>query len=279
MTRILIGSDPEIFVMDENGQFRSGHDLIPGTKEQPHPVPCGAIQVDGVACEFNIDPASTAQEFSKNIRLVMNSLEEFVKGIQPGYSLEITPTAHFEKIYFESLPEEVKKLGCTPDFCAYTGEENESPETTEPFRTGAGHIHIGWGDGGYFPDEQHMKTCIGLVKELDCSLYASSLMWDHDTKRRSLYGKVGAFRPKPYGLEYRPLSNAYLTEKKTQEYVFEVTKNVASNYFSSARRISHDPLCGRFVENILLEKVPGPAGLAAYVSYIEKAFKLPVYRR
>lgn len=279
MTRILIGTDPELFLIDENGKFRSGHDVIPGTKEMPHPVPRGAIQVDGVACEFNIDPAETKEEFSKSIRLVMNSLEEFVKNIQPGYSLEITPTAHFEKSYFEGLPEEVKKLGCTPDFDAYTGEENEPPETTEPFRTGAGHIHIGFGEGGYFPDEKHMSTCRELVKELDCSLYAASLQWDQDNKRRSLYGKMGSFRPKPYGLEYRPLSNAYLADKKTQEYVFEVTKHVATNFLCSSRRMCADRICNTFVESVLLDKVPGPAGLAAYTSYVEKTYQLPVYRR
>ncbi len=38
--------------------------VIPDTaKEKPFPVTNGAVQVDGMALEYNIDPASTVEEF------------------------------------------------------------------------------------------------------------------------------------------------------------------------------------------------------------------------
>lgn len=279
MTRILIGSDPELFVTDEHGMFISGHDLIPGTKEVPHPVPRGAIQVDGVACEFNVDPAETKEEFSKSIRLVVNSMEEMIKNKHPGYSLEIVPTAYFNKAYFNTLPDDVRKLGCTPDFDAYTGEENVGPETTEPFRTGAGHIHVGWTENQLPDDEKHLKACRELTKELDCVLYPASLLWDTDEKRRTLYGRMGSFRPKSYGVEYRPLSNAYLGNKETQEYVFDLTKAVATQYFESSVRLVNDRVATGYVEDTLRGKSIRRAGLTQYLKYIGDTYGLPIQNR
>lgn len=278
--RILIGSDPELFVFDDNkGKFISAHDLIPGTKDMPYPVPRGAIQVDGVAAEFNIDPAETVDEFTKNIRSVMSSMEGFIKEMKSDYELAITPTAKFEKEYFDALPDEVKLLGCNPDYDAYTGDENTPPETTEPFRTGAGHIHIGWTAGASAGDETHLDNCRELVKELDATLYPASLLWDSDDKRRTLYGKIGCFRPKHYGLEYRPLSNAYLKEKSIQEYVFKTAKHVSELFFTTGTRISRDRVATMMVNNVLLDKPVSIPGVRQYLKHIEKSYGTPVCGR
>jgi hypothetical protein len=279
MPEILIGTDPELFVTDEHDRFISAHDLIPGSKEFPHPVPRGAIQVDGVAAEFNIDPVSKVDQFTKNIRSVMNSMEEYIKEKHPSYNLHIAPTAHFERAYFDLLPEETKKLGCTPDFDCYTGEENMPPETTESFRTGAGHIHIGWTRDASLGDEKHFKNCCDLVKELDATLFPASLLWDNDNKRRELYGKMGSFRPKPYGLEYRPLSNAYLKEKSTQEFVFNTSMYVAQLFFGTGTRVKNDKLAQRFVEDTLLDREMGQLGINKYLGYMGEKYGIPILHR
>lgn len=59
-----------------------------------------------------------------------------------------------------------------------------------------------------------------IVKQLDYYLGVPSLLWDNDPRRRLLYGKAGAFRPKPYGLEYRTLSNRWLTNVPLQQWVY-----------------------------------------------------------
>ena len=58
----LFGADPELFVK-RDGEFKSGHGLIEGGKENPYPVERGAVQVDGMALEFNIDPAADEDNF------------------------------------------------------------------------------------------------------------------------------------------------------------------------------------------------------------------------
>ena len=45
-----------------------------------------------------------------------------------------------------------------------------------------------------------------------------------DNKRKELYGKAGAFREKPYGVEYRTISNYYLQSKKLIYWVFDQTQ-------------------------------------------------------
>jgi hypothetical protein len=232
--QLTIGTDPEVFVRDSAGKYFSGHDLIPGTKENPHPVKSGAIQVDGVALEFNTYPAKTKDEFTKYINDVLHELEAEYKKFRPDLTIAMTPTATFDREYFDALPDKPKELGCTPDYNAYTGDQNEPPSTDEPFRTGSGHIHLGWTEWENPHDDAHFKRCCGLVRQLDAILYPASLLWDSDDKRRSLYGKIGAFRPKSYGVEYRPLSNAYLASKETQGRVFEIAMQAADDFFGGS---------------------------------------------
>lgn len=237
---IKIGCDPELFAYSETAKTPvSVHTLIPGTKYNPVRVPRGAIQVDGVAAEFNIDPASTENEFIDNIFHVRRILNLVLSSKSSDLKLYATPCAFFQLGYFNGLPDEVKALGCEPDFNAYTGKPNPKPNTTEPFRTGSGHIHIGWTDGIEDPqEEQHFNVCCEIVRELDFVLYNSSLMWDKEDKRRELYGAPGAFRPKKYGLEYRVLSNAWLNAEATQRFVYAASKAVAVRYFKGFKPAS-----------------------------------------
>lgn len=225
-----LGADPEVFIIDsKTGSYVSVHEIkLPGTKEHPYNTNYGACQIDGVAAEFNIKPADNLKDWLKGLNLGLSHIESMARKTHPDYTVAITPVATFQQVYFDSIPSQYKELGCNPDFDAYKGMANDPPFTKEPFRTGAGHVHIGW----YPPelhipdlrtDVAHFNDCINIVHDLDASLYLVSHLWDKDTKRRTLYGKRGSFRPKPYGVEYRPLSNAWLGDKITQAYVFNAT--------------------------------------------------------
>jgi hypothetical protein len=216
---LLIGADPELFV-GKGRKIVSGHGMIPGTKQQPFPVERGAVQVDGMALEFNINPASTRQEFIKNLSVVQSHLS---KMIPEGHTLRTVPTAHFAPEYMAAQPFEATELGCDPDFNAYTGQPNPRPNGEVNFRTGSGHIHVGWTEGMDVNDPDHLEACRMMVKQLDACLGIFSTLWDSDTQRRQLYGKFGAFRPKSYGVEYRVLSNAWLKSSALKGMVFDLT--------------------------------------------------------
>lgn len=112
---------------------------------------------------------------------------------------------------------------------------------------------------------------MGMVRQLDCVLYPVSLLWDSDDKRRTLYGKIGAFRPKEYGVEYRPLSNAFLSSKEIQRYVFEVTKRAAEDFFVGIH-YEDDIHCYQMVERLRSGKSIGREELLEYAAYVRDKF-------
>lgn len=222
---VLIGADPELFVVDREGQFVSGHGMIKGTKAEPFKVPDGAVQVDGMALEININPAASRLEFVNNIQSVMGSL----RGMVPGFNLRATPVAKFNADYYNRQPEAARELGCDPDYNAWTGLENPRPESRPDaggrvMRTGAGHIHTSWGKGFDVSDKGHIEDCRTVAKQLDYYVGIYSLLWDPDAERRLLYGKAGAYRVKPYGVEYRTPSNRWLADPKLMGWVYDATK-------------------------------------------------------
>ena len=223
--RPLIGADPEVFAK-KAGTFVSAHGMIPGDKKNPHKVDDGAVQVDGMALEFNINPARDEEEFVYNLSSVMAQLRAMVPA---DTELCAVPVADFTEEYIESQPEEAKELGCDADFNAYTGKQNPVPNARALFRTASGHIHVGlWDPFGPIP-MNHAKVCRDLARALDVYLGVPFLFVDGDHRRRELYGKAGAYRMKPYGMEYRTLSNVWLTDNKLQRWVYQQTlKAIAS---------------------------------------------------
>lgn len=247
--KLTIGADPEVFVK-QGGKFVSAHGLVQGTKEQPFAVNKGAVQVDGMALEFNIDPAKNEAEFSENISTVMGIL----KGMVSEHEVVVQPTATFGAEYMSTVPEEALELGCEPDFNAWTGGKvNPKPNVDVDFRTGAGHIHIGWTEGVDITHPEHQEACQVVVKQLDWTLGMLSTVYDKDTKRRELYGNWGAYRAKPYGVEYRVLSNAWLRTPELVSWVYETVNKAVQDLYNGKHHY--------------LDKEPNPK----YVPYINMA--------
>lgn len=221
-----IGCDPEIFVK-KNGKPISAHGLIPGTKKAPHKTSCGAVQVDGMAFEFNTDPVSLGdfETFNRNVVKTIADLRLLAGDV----NFAIQPVMDFDPEYIEAQPDEAKELGCDPDYCAYTLEPNPRPDGQVPFRTAAGHFHIGWGADIPYEDPEHIEICAEFVKRLDAYLGLFCTIADSEPRRRELYGKAGAFRPKPYGVEYRTPSNFWLKNKELRKICFSLIQNAVQS--------------------------------------------------
>lgn len=224
--KVLIGCDPELFVFSlEENRYVSGHNMIPGTKEAPYEVPDGIIMVDGMALEFGVKPCSTAKQFAARIATVKASIQEI---IGPTFRLDAVPSVVFDEDIIKEQPPEALELGCDPDYNAFSGVKNQTPVPPSPgFRSGGGHVHIGWGSDFDTFSPAHQEDCRVMVVALEGTLNVPSVAWDDDKKRTKLYGAPGAYRPKPYGVEYRVLSNRWLNSPKTIDYVFKAAKGTA----------------------------------------------------
>jgi len=234
-THFTIGADPEMFVRHRaSGEIVGAHGLIRGTKENPVALP-GTLcegQVDGMALEFNTWPSSTVESFSIHISQGKTGLWRAVNrgaiARNRFYDLAVVATAEFSPREWDRAPEEAKILGCDPDFNAWEEQINNPPNAKVTFRTAAGHVHMGWGRR-FVLDDDFFKVCAAFAREMDATVGVASLLWDQDTKRRELYGKAGAFRPKPYGMEYRTLSNSWVRYAGLAAYVARRSFDAARN--------------------------------------------------
>ena len=206
---ITVGSDPEVFVKSSAGIIPV-IGLLGGTKNSPRPVELGAVQEDNVLAEFNITPARTAKEFVNNINHVMEQLA----GLLGNNKYEIKSWHSFRMRELSKYGPAAHEFGCDPDFNCWTGTQNPPPNRDRPgLRTAAGHIHVG--------GTKHSPDVVAKI--MDICLGVPSIIYDTDPIRRIMYGKAGAYRPKPYGMEYRVLSNFWLKTDTMKEWVFNTT--------------------------------------------------------
>lgn len=229
MTEFMIGCDPELFLTKRDGTPLSAHGAVAGTKKAPLPVAGGAIQVDGMALEFNTDPVLLGGDFSQFNSNINSVLKELKKAVQEadGFKtarFKIAPVQDFGAEIMAATPEEARELGCDPDYCAYTGKPNPRPDGEVTFRTASGHIHVGWGADIPVEHPEHIEICCDFIKSMDAHVGLFMTIIESDPRRRELYGKAGAFRPKPYGVEYRTPSNEWLLSVAYRRVIYDLTQ-------------------------------------------------------
>lgn len=239
MRTITIGADPELFLINpETGLFVSSIDRVGGSKAFPQSIGKGcAIQEDNVAVEFNTPPCSVVQEFIDSCEYTLEVLTSIAQ--DHGLGLSIIPSTEFGEDQLKDP--RAQEFGCEPDFNAWAnGAKNPRPSAdNKALRSAGGHIHIG--------GVEDMDK-VALIKAMDLFVGVPSVLFDTDTRRRSLYGNPGAFRPKPYGVEYRTPSNAWLAQKRYQ-WVFDQTHK-AVKFVDEGRSIT--PELGEKIQRAII---------------------------
>lgn len=198
-----IGSDPEGFLLcKETGKHVPAIGLIGGDKSNPKPIGNGfAVLEDNVMVEYNIPPTLMGKGLSKHIQYVNQYIEQEILGDR--FKVDYIPSVEFSA---DALKDpKAMEFGCEPDFCVWTEMERILDTDKTNVRFAGGHVHFGY-------DEPDIDTSVRLVKIFDLFLGAPSVLLDTDDMRRQIYGQAGSFRFKPYGLEYRTLSNFWVNQ-------------------------------------------------------------------
>lgn len=227
-SKFLIGADPELFLNDAAGALVSVIDKIGGTKAYPLPLPLGdgyAVQEDNVACEFNIAPAASEDELANNIQQARNFLEDHFR---TNFGLTFSPLSAAEFPADQLEDPRAQEFGCDPDYNAWTGQANPKPKASSAaLRSAGGHVHV-----GVAGVDDHQKR--QLIKLMDLFLGVPSIIMDKGELRKQLYGKAGACRYKPYGAEYRTLSNFWVLNPELCKWVYRNTGRAVDALQSSA---------------------------------------------
>lgn len=195
--------------------------IVGGTKSKPLSLQKGVkVQEDNVLVEFNIKPANSYEELYNNLQTALEVVTKHVKTKNSDLDLSIQASNYMDP--FELVLPEAKEFGCDPEVIVWSNNKYTaccSPENT--LRTAGGHIHVGY-------DEVLKSTNQKIIKYLDVNLGLPSLFLDFDDDRRELYGKSGSYRNKPYGVEYRTLSNFWINDLNLCKWVFETCEKAIS---------------------------------------------------
>lgn len=202
-----IGCDPEVF-LKRGGEVVSAIGKVGGTKANPIPVKGGTLQEDNILAEIGIDPAKDRHTFVQRVQGVLGILKE-----RTGCDLDIASSHTFTKEWLLKQGGNALAFGCDRDYNIYTGSANPRPPGRTLVRGAGGHVHIGVSSA----------DIPSLIKTLDLYLAVPAVIMDPDTERRKVYGKAGCYRKKPYGVEYRTLSNFWLRDKELMEWLYDRT--------------------------------------------------------
>lgn len=212
---ISVGCDPEFFLKDKKG-FIGAFEFLKGTKWKPENIDDqgSAVLHDNVMVEFNTAPAMDKDQFVTNVNKVLDHLKAHLPS---DLEFSFLPSAHFSPDRL-TAPEALV-FGCEPDFNAwFDGAMNPPAHFVNPtLRTSGGHIHVGY-------DNPTKSSRLKLIQGMDIFLGVPSILMDaYGDERRQAYGMAGAHRSKPYGAEYRVLSNFWIQSDQLKEWAYDAT--------------------------------------------------------
>ena len=197
-----LGADIEYIVRDKRTKKPVSMVNILPPQEDAIKLSHGTLFHDGVMAEINIKPEKSPYRFAENIFSVIRETQNYLNNL--GFLLDrFNPIAKYPDRELET--EEAWTVGCKPFFDVYKNREVLPPEYTDSVRMAGGHLHIGYSD----KDKICIPDLIQSTVMCDAVLYLPFRYAQYVPSRYKSYGRPGSIRFKPYGLEYRPLTNSW----------------------------------------------------------------------
>ncbi len=224
-----IGCDPEIFVEDSKGALIPAFKFLP-SKDNPARTPndednfnyhggC-TMYWDGYQAEFTTKADHCLGYHGDSIAAGMLGVYKAARKVFKDAKLSLRSVFFLDPEELKNAKQEHIAFGCMPSQNAYGLKVEMPPARKVPFRSAGGHIHFGVGK------EWHKNADV-VVKALDAILGVAcvSLFAEFDDPvRRKLYGLPGEYRTPAHGIEYRPLSNAWLCHPMIMNLVIDLSR-------------------------------------------------------
>lgn len=220
-----IGSDPEIFVENKKGGLIPAFTFL-GSKKSPTKTSKGyQAYWDGFQAEFTTEAVDCLAYHVDSIQDGLRTVIDSARKVDPDARLSIKTIFNIPpKLLLESQQQHVA-FGCMPSLNAYGMAGLKKDGRKVNYRSAGGHIHFGMKDTE--GDKYTEETAGPVVKALDAILGVACISlfakFD-DPKRRKLYGIAGEYRLPKHGIEYRVLSNAWLSHPLITHLVFDLAR-------------------------------------------------------
>ncbi len=242
----MLGCDPEFFFADKKGNIVGSEKVL--TKNDK--IDRGLV-IDGVQAELNPGASYCRQLLAGNISSCFRCLRDALRNRGIDVTVKIDSLVDISRRELDSLSEGCQVFGCDPSTNIYNeGENKTSTIKVDPKqylkRSAGGHIHLGNAyvnyldkkyaqtdpdiDPSYLRYHELAKRIESALKSkpdimvaiLDITVGNTCVLLDRsagNVERRENYGRAGEYRLKPYGIEYRTLSNFWLRSYQLMSFV------------------------------------------------------------
>lgn len=214
----MMGCDPELFLADSQGALLPAFDVLPDKQTNP------GYFWDGFQAEFTTVPKTCLFRTAAQLASQLNAIKRHVELTHPGMSVLKTDVVEVPRATMARVSDQHAALGCDPSHNLY-GMRTAIPEDarTLPYRFTGGHIHFGCPK--IAADQEYAAR---IVQNLDKVLAVWSVgvaaTYEKSKIRRRYYGLAGEFRLPKHGLEYRTLSNFWLSSAPLFHITFELAR-------------------------------------------------------
>lgn len=214
--------DPEIFLEDGNGNILPAFDLLP--KQNKIQLESSQFYRDGFAAEMSPSPRRCHQEVIQGVASVLFSMLATARSKAPGAQLSARSFVEIPDDVMAKAKDSDVALGCerSENIYGVGGFTIDNPRDLR-YRMAGGHIHL----GSHAIAPWLHKHAEPIIRAMDafCGVPSVALFAGiEDPRRRSYYGRAGEFRFQKHGLEYRTLSNAWMTDPMFAHLVFNMAR-------------------------------------------------------
>lgn len=192
-----VGSDPELFFVKDG-------EVVPSNLVVPAEGSNRVIR-DGFQGELNPLGNSCRQTAGSNLAFAFLEAVRLARAVGAEVSMRVGHVIGDDA--WSKTPLMMRRFGCNPTLNSSETNPKRVTGLRERFRAAGGHIHVGYTKTKLMSDINKIVEVMNIVVGNTCVLVDR----DPDNARRRInYGRAGEYREKPYGLEYRVLSNFWL---------------------------------------------------------------------